>query len=356
MVLDLGENALARVEDAIRGRKQPEVLLFRVLGPQLQQRFISDFSLNGVPHVLLHGNPHLENYVRTHNGAGLTDFDRSRVGPTLWDIYRALSSITFWSSRDRVRTRGEVSQTFLNAYLHSLTDPLAYWEIPDMLRRVKPKGFQHSPHSYLASGKKWSKKVKKSIVDPDDQFYLDLFAAYLQNQPEGVLRHWEISQIAEIAGSMGKKHFVYVLDSEIDTREPIMLDIKETYIEEDNEFFHNPFDHQGVRMIAASRLYAPGLEERIGYCTLNEKHYWIRQIPSFCVKVQDGINHDEALQLAQAVGAQLGRGHRLTDTVYGEGGRGAEIEEVTRARFSTLLELIETLNQDILSLFQQIKH
>merc|ERR1712138_333484 len=101
-----------------------------------------------------------------------------------------------------------------------------------------------TPQFYIESGKKWSKKFQANRVDPSDEFYMSLYQAYLEKQPEGSLQHWTLSEIAEVAGSMGKRHYVYHLTSELESREPILLDIKETYSEEDNEYFHNPFDHQ----------------------------------------------------------------------------------------------------------------
>ena len=39
-------------------------------------------------------------------------------------------------------------------------------------------------------------------------------------------------------------------------------------------------------MIEASKIFADGMEERLGYCTHQGKQYWGRQIPSFSVKVK----------------------------------------------------------------------
>ena len=352
--LELNDIQQDRFHEAVSSQKSPEILLFRILGPQLQKIFSEIISLHETPRVLLHGNPHLENYSRTHCGAGLIDFDRSRVGPTLWDIARGLASITFWSKKDRLRANSEVTRLFFQGYLFGVSDPLAYWEIPDFLRQVRPKSFQQTPQRYLESGKKWSKKVQRDSVELTDLFYLDLYRSYCETLPPNSLRHWELSQVAEVKGSMGKKHYVYVLETSVKTREPILLDIKETYAEEDNEFFSNPFTHQGERMIAASRIYSPGLEQRIGYCSHSGEQYWVRQIPSFNVKVAEELEYDEMLQLSRAVGIQIGRGHRIADKVYGPGDQAQAMIDVAESRLHDIVHSVEVMNDLTLKLFNEL--
>ena len=347
-IFELDENQKKRLQDAILEGKKPEVLLFRILGPQLQERFAELLDLSQVPRLLLHGNPHLDNYARTYNGAGLLDFDRSRVGPSLWDVSRALSSITFWSAGDDLRPHTELVDCFFSSYIRAIEDRLVYWEVPDFLRKVKPKKFQLSPKKYLNSGKKWVKKFKDNLVDPDLEFYNGLFQAYLQTLPRGSLVHWRIKEVAEVAGSMGKKHYVYWLKPNLKTREAILLDIKETYSEKDNEYFSNPFKQEGERMVTASRLYSPGLEEGIGYCHYQKKDYWVRQIPTFSVKVPVGIIHDEAMQLAQEIGIQLGRGHRVIDEVYNQGQAKQDLIDTLNNNRMALIDACEHLNQEVI--------
>ena len=352
--LTLSPEQLARFNAALRDDKKPDVLLFRILGPQLQLRFTELLDLSGVPRLLLHGNPHLDNYARTLNGAGLLDFDRSRVGPSLWDVVRALCSITFWSGAEQVRPHVEVSACLFNAYQRAIEDRLAYWEAPDLLRQVKPKKFQMTSQRYLKSGKKWVKKLHEHSVEPDEPFYEGLFQSYLESLPEGALSHWELSEVAEVAGSMGKRHYVYLLSSLTKSREPILLDIKETYSELDSEHFHNPFEHEGERMVTASRIYSPGLEERIGFCSYQGEDYWVRQIPSFSAKVPVGIDHDESMQLAQAIGLQLGRGHRVIDEIYSDGQHKQGLISAVAARRDELIELSAQLNREVLDLYEEL--
>ena len=353
--LVLTEQQLVRLDEAIAEQKKPQILLFRILGPQLQKLFVHWFDVTEVPKLLLHGNPHLDNYARTHNGAGLVDFDRSRIGPSLWDLMRALTSLTFWSDSEMIKPNQEVSRCLFDAYFLGLEDRLSYWETPDFLRQIRPKKFQMSPRDYLKGGKKWVKKVQQNLVDPDEAFYAGLYESFVNTQRSNSLQYWDLAEAAEVSGSMGKKHYVYHLHSLVKTREPILLDIKETYSEEDNEFFHNPFEQEGERMVTASRIYSPGLEERISYCRFEDNDYWVRQIPSFSVKVPVGLNQDQSLQLAFAIGLQLGRAHRIVDEIYSDGHLKERLQEASVDRYSEILQVAEAMNEAVMSCYKMYR-
>lgn len=140
-----------------------------------------------------------------------------------------------------------------------------------------------------------------------------LLKGHLESRQElSLLDEYEVKEAGVTPGSFGKKHFIYSLlpknpDSHLDA---IMLDIKEVYEEKDTKYFHSPFQHHGLRMIEASKIFADGLEERLGYCTFQNKQYWGRQIPSFAVKVKKYLNEDEQCDFACSVGSELGKGHR----------------------------------------------
>jgi hypothetical protein len=63
-------------------------------------------------------------------------------------------------------------------------------------------------------------------------------------------------------------------------------------------------------MIEASRIFADGMEQRLGHCTFQGKQYWGREIPSFAVKVKKFLDRDELCDFAYSVGSELGKGHR----------------------------------------------
>ena len=91
------------------------------------------------------------------------------------------------------------------------------------------------------------------------------------------LDNYRLSTCSEVAGSMGKIHHLYLLESNNKTEEPIIIDIKEVYREEDNEYFNNPYDHHGIRMNEAGNIYAPGWEQMPGHSTYKNEQFWCRK-------------------------------------------------------------------------------
>ena len=83
------------------------------------------------------------------------------------------------------------------------------------------------------------------------------------------------------------------------------------------------------------------------------ERYWVRQIPTFSAKVPVGIGHDEALQLAQAIGTQLGRGHRVVDEVYSDGEKSPLLIEALRSHRAEVVELGAAMNQAVLDLYNE---
>jgi hypothetical protein len=65
-------------------------------------------------------------------------------------------------------------------------------------------------------------------------------------------------------------------------------------------------------MIRASNLYAPNVEQRLGYFTYQEKHYWGREVPSFNAKIKYALRKHELQELGYSIGSQIGRAHRLS--------------------------------------------
>jgi hypothetical protein len=243
----------------------------------------------------------------------MMDFDRSRLGPYAWDIIRFLSSVSLRRQDMDGFLDRKVVEYFLDAYIVHFLNP----EIPakqlKMLKGIEPQKWQLSTRDYLASNRRWAKKMRENPVPVNNGVANDLLQAFLGSRNElNLLDDYEVSEVGLTPGSLGKKHWIYSLvpknpDSHLDA---IILDIKEVYDEKNNKFFYSPSDHHGERMILASKIFADGMEERLGFCTYENKQYWGRQIPSFAVKVKKFLNKDEQCDFAYSVGSELGKGHR----------------------------------------------
>jgi hypothetical protein len=304
-------------------RLEARYLLFRISGPLMQAKLHRFFDLTRVPITFIHGNPHVDNYVRTLKGSAMMDFDRSRMGPYCWDIIRFLSSLSLRKNYEADFLEPRIVEYFLDAYYTHFLHP----EIPHkqlkILKSVDPEKWQLSTKEYLKANKKWAGKLHQFPVNPKSELVRTLLMQYLESRQEvHLMNEYYIDEVGLTPGSLGKKHYVYsLMPKNQDSRnDAILLDIKEVYKEKDNKFFYSPCEHHGLRMIQASRLYADGMEERLGYCTFQHKQYWGRQIPSFAVKVKKFLDKDELCDFAYSVGSELGKGHRkgLRDPKHAE--------------------------------------
>lgn len=294
-------------------RKEARYLLFRLAGPAMQGKLHRFVDLSRVPKTFIHGNPHIDNYVKTMRGSAMLDFDRSRIGPYCWDIIRFLSSISLRRAENDGFLNHKVVEHFIDAYITHFLHP----DIPSkqlkMLKGAEPLKWQMTSKEYLSENKKWARKMREHQLSPKNEAAVAILQKFLDSRKESnLLNEYSIAEVGLTPGSLGKQHYIYSLlpknvDSHLDA---IIMDIKEVYDEKDTKWFTNPYPHHGIRMIEASKLFADGMEERLGYCTHNSKQYWGRQIPSFAVKVKKNLNVDEQCDFAYSVASELAKGHR----------------------------------------------
>jgi hypothetical protein len=294
-------------------RKESRYLLFRLAGPIMQGKLYRFVDLNKVPTTFIHGNPHIDNYVRTNNGSAMMDFDRSRMGPYCWDIIRFLASVSLHREENEGYLARTVVEHFIDAYMTHFLNPTIPPKQVKMLKGVEPEKWQTNSREYLKANKRWAKKMRDFAIPKNSQAPVQILHKFLESRQElGLLNEYMISEVGLTPGSLGKQHFIFSLmpknpDSHKDA---ILIDIKETYQEKNNKFFYSPFAHEGQRMIEASKIFADGMEDRLGYCTYQGRQYWGREIPSFAVKIKKFLNKDEQCDFAYSVASELGKGHR----------------------------------------------
>jgi hypothetical protein len=123
---------------------------------------------------------------------------------------------------------------------------------------------------------------------------------------------FSIDEAGLAAGSLGMPRMLIVLRPKQPNQDRVLLDFKQVYRDPDTAHFFNPYVHHGLRMIEASFLHAPGVEQRLGFLTWRESQYWVRAIPPFKGKIKGDLSDETQVKLARAVGLQLGRAHRLS--------------------------------------------
>ena len=142
-MVKLKQPNIERVKQVLSVPFKATHLAYRVLGPQFQSVYHQHQDLNNTPSVFVHGNPHLDNFVRTFTGVGMVDFDRSRIGPYSWDIVRFLGSLQLYGE-DEVSLSKEVIKCFLRGYKASFRNPEIFYSIPSFLQDVQPKNWQRA--------------------------------------------------------------------------------------------------------------------------------------------------------------------------------------------------------------------
>ena len=185
---------------------------------------------------------------------------------------------------------------------------------PSFLQNVQPKVWQMSMSAYIAANKKWAKKLKLNSADLADPKWKKMLVAFLKSRKEHrLLNYYELTQVGLSPGSLGKMHILLLLEDLAEkNRGPILIDLKETYCESNTSHFFTPTEHHGLRMIKAANLYAPNVEQRLGYFTFDNVQYWGREIPCFNAKIKFRLSNSQQEELGYMVGSQLGRAHRLS--------------------------------------------
>ena len=294
-------------------RKEARYLFFRMVGPIMQAKLQRFVDLTKVPTTFIHGNPHVDNYVRTGHGSAMMDFDRSRMGPYCWDIIRFLSSLSLRQENNDEFLDHRVVEHFIDAYFIRFLYPDIPHKQLKMLKEATPERWQINTREYLRANKKWARKMRAFRVNSRSEAVTQLLTKFLESRNElQLMNEFYVDEAGLTPGSLGKKHYILsLLPKNPDShKDAILLDIKEVYEEKNNRFFYSPFEHHGLRMIEASKIFADGMEERLGFCTFHHKQYWGRQIPSFAVKVKKFLDKDELCDFATSVGSELGKGHR----------------------------------------------
>ncbi|PIP83932.1 MAG: hypothetical protein CO113_02145 [Elusimicrobia bacterium CG_4_9_14_3_um_filter_62_55] len=283
----------------------------------MQKRFAQLFELDAMPRVFLHGNPHLDNYAKTHHGAAMVDFDRSRVGPYAWDLLRFLVSLSISQKRPGSELLPEATLAALReGYLAGFRRPEKGYREMKKLRKTKPTREERSTRAYVEGGLKWVEEMRARPLAVDDARVAALLAGYAANRGEPeLLEDFFIAEAGLGVGSMGERERIVLLLKPRDAHSRadwILLDLKENRNDPDDRWFATPFPSDGERMLRASELYAPGWADGPGW-TLYEGKVWSgRRIPTQNAKLKRALGAKELADLAGAVGSQLGRGHRLS--------------------------------------------
>lgn len=293
-------------------KKRGSFYYFRSMCMRMQERFADLMEHEPMPQVFLHGNPHIENYVITQQGAAMVDFDRARLGPYAWDLVRFLSSAILKSKLKTKKLPRLVGEYFLEGYRRSFLMPKVAFKGVGFRASAKDTVWFESTNQYLANGGKWARQMRANPLKLDHPYLQSALQAYIQKSQDLDLQEASfVEEAGQALGTFGNRRFLVVLaPKEANSADRVFLDLKTVYQDEDNQWYKNPFDHHGERMVYASHLYAPRIEQRLAHFTSVGQQYWGRQIPFATAKVKRKLNTWKQIDLAFSVGTQLGQGHR----------------------------------------------
>jgi tRNA A-37 threonylcarbamoyl transferase component Bud32 len=336
-------------------RDRGEFFFFRHQCLNMQARFAQLFNLQKTPKVFLHGNPHVENYVITAKGASMIDFDRARIGPYAWDIVRFLVSL---SLKRAVKNESFLSRAvleyFLEGYIRAFKAPKQTYKGANLTaEKAEYSVWYENTNDYLAAGTKWVKKMRKRPISPQNKKIKKLVKGYLKSRKEeNLLKDYQISEAGKAQGTFGNERYLIVLSTPKKDKNSIFLDIKTVYQDPDNEWFSNPFKHHGLKMLKASKLYAPGIEYRIGFASLKGKEFWGREIPHKCAKIKEKLDEVAQLDIAYSVGTQLGRAHRNS---LDKNQKPKDLLKHLRQNYIQLIEVCQILKNEVQIAYQKFR-
>lgn len=331
-------------------------LFFRKMAMAMQKRFVGLIDHKPMARVLIHGNPHTENYVITKEGAGMVDFDRSRIGAYAWDIVRFLCSL---SLKREEEPEGEflpplVLEYFKEGYLRGFFAPSLPFKGFSHTEsdKVQYKVWYDSTKEYLAANKKWGKRLRENPLKEKDKTLNKVLRGYLESRyEENLLKQYDVEEAGTAEGTFGNSRYLAVLKHKTNKKaDHIFVEVKTVYQDKDTQYYYNPYKHHGLRMIKASNIYAPKLEQRLGYTTYQGVEYWGREIPTANAKIKEKLDTLEQLDIAYSVGTQLGRAHRQTLT---DGAKPKHLEQHFLANYALLCTLGQQLNQEIREFFNR---
>ena len=320
---------------------------FRNMLLPMQERFAQLMDMGGMPRVFLHGSPHIDNYAKSHQGAAMVDFDRSREGPYAWDLVRLMVSISLRRKKDHDNLLSpDVLKQLKKGYLHGFRHPDRPVAEALMVKDAEPKDGESSTDAYLKADMKWAHEMRSNPLARDDPDVVALVSSWAEGQDDGVLDEYFIEEAGRGQGSMAFRDIFLVVLAPKDAsagKDRILLNIKRTRTDPDTQWYKNPYDSEAQRMAEATELYASGWELRGGAAVLDGVEYYVHQIDPQNVKIKKMLDKEQQKDFAYAVGTQLGRGHRLSL----KGATAAELEEHLAAHFDEIVAAGRVIRDEI---------
>lgn len=300
---------------------------------QMRERMAQLVNLSETPTVLLHGNPHLNNYSLIDDNACMNDFDRTAIGPYSWDLARFLVSLSLKSDNDAY---GFIKPGIISRLFEGYEWGLLRFN-SKFIQVQNKSAFEQEIDSTFFD--KRMKELRKNSIDVNNQILQRLIALYIIELKEDILKDYDLISAGKLSTwARGRDRymalFVKKRKSAYDIREEqnldLIIDFKPAVVDPEDKYFKNAFKptEAGKKMIVASQIYCPGMGKREAAFTMDGVGWWGRELPRYNRKLRGEISEEIQRELAFSVGSQLGRGHALSISLQLQKGTTIEISSI----------------------------
>jgi uncharacterized protein (DUF2252 family) len=308
----------------------------------------------------IQGDLHMENFGAFQNEQGeivydVNDFDEGYIGSYLYDILRMSVSIALFCD---AQSLSEVEQKeriihYLESYYHQLKrfkkkqeDPFTLTFTKDntkgpvrkVLKKLIKRQRDHllKDITYINDEQKrvfaWSEEIKP--VSEEERATLEsLSEAYfhsLDAEDKQDSSYYLIKDIARKHGtgtaSIGLNRYYMLIEGERESHgiDDLVLEVKEVrtpipaYFLPYRETFWQVYEHQGERVIATQKAMHHLEDPYLGYLTINERHFYVRERSPYKKKVKVKLLQtveelDSTLEIMGRVTAKI---HARADADY----------------------------------------
>lgn len=278
--------------------------------------------LQSRPTVNLHGDAHLENYVVTDVGRGLSDFDDSSAGPAVIDLVRFGTSI-FIAARLRgwSAERERLLERFLAGYRDALQDAQTKGPLPRYVARVR---------AHLQQDRRAFLRFAESLMEPlPAAERADIGTSYgryerlmQQEKPRmrpGFLRPKRIGRNSAGFGSaLDRKYLIRIEGPTAALEDDVILEAKEVRDLSAIECVYARSSGGAFRILVAHARIAEVTDQflaqvpRAPDSAPAEPSFWIHSWRPLYLELSiesEPRSPEELAEIVYDVGLQLGRGH-----------------------------------------------
>ncbi|WP_214829470.1 DUF2252 domain-containing protein [Exiguobacterium algae] len=290
--------------------------------------------------TFIQGDLHFENFGVFEDGAGtiiydVNDFDEAYIGSYLFDLLRMAVSVDLFAAESGFDGKAAI-ETFASAYADAI-EQHARGQSEDIqftktntckaIKKVIKKA-EKKKDAFLAERTEVRDEVRyfstsEDLIPVDEATREKIKAAwgsYLSSLSDAHRHHADHYAIKDIAiklqsgtASIGlERYYILIEGADDEHDEDVILEMKEAQSAVPSLFlpthplFEDGLSHQGARVVAAQRVMVHSQDPYLGYLTIEEKEYYVRQRSPYKRKVKaKHIKGEESLIETLRVQAQI---------------------------------------------------